>query len=243
MNKFIITLVIIWLAWKVIKSAIEELQQRMEDRMAGDKERREPAVDRTSRSRTVPRQAVPTSSRAPASRAPASRETEDWEIGQPMPGDEESELERWFQQALDRKRQMDDAAGRTPQQVRKRIPPEPRRRPRVERAQVVHPRRTSRRVEPRTERHREIRVEQKQVARPKEPAAAKPARESREALPEVPEPRRHKKTPKRRAREELGLAELVGASEWDMDDIRRGIIIAEILGPPKALGDIDSHVI
>jgi hypothetical protein len=29
----------------------------------------------------------------------------------------------------------------------------------------------------------------------------------------------------------------------NQSDIRRGIIIAEILGPPKGLGDITSHVI
>jgi hypothetical protein len=29
----------------------------------------------------------------------------------------------------------------------------------------------------------------------------------------------------------------------DLIDVRRGIVIAEILGPPKALGNIDSHVI
>jgi hypothetical protein len=29
----------------------------------------------------------------------------------------------------------------------------------------------------------------------------------------------------------------------NMNDVRKGIVIAEILGPPKGLGDIDSHVI
>lgn len=232
MNKFILTLFIVWILWKVFKSVIEEIQQRLERHMGG--EEKEMFSDVARRSRTLPRQPIS---------ADSSREPHTWELGQPIPGKEEDELEKWYREALERKRQL---SGARPQ-AGERMPREPARpqpaQPRQAQPGVLHPRPTQRRVEPRVERRHEARMERRRVAQPREHVAHEPARRRREEPALTPKPPEFKRAPKRETRRGRGLAELVGAGEWDMNDIRRGIIIAEILGRPKGLTDIDSHVI
>jgi hypothetical protein len=213
MNKFILTLFFLWIVWKALKSVIEEIQRRAEKMSSGQGGR--------------PDLPAPQAARRPAPRP--SPEPEEWELGEPIPGGEESELERWYREAMERKRKV----GRTVQPA-----PPPSARERM-RAQPARPRR----AEPRIARRREPVAEQVRVVPPREPVAPRPAPERWQAPPQPPEPRKFRQMRRREARGERTLAELVEWGEWDLDDVRRGIIIAEILGPAKALKDIDTHVI
>lgn len=84
--------------------------------------------------------------------------------------------------------------------------------------------------------------EPRRVARPPKPVAKKPA----EVL--KPPPEKAKKRRKRRERpRQVARAKPVTAipiiGKLGQADVRRGIVLAEVLGPPKALRDIDSHII
>ncbi len=194
--------------------------------------------DAARRSPTVPRRPVS---------AASSRQPNKWQPGQPVPGKQEDELEKWYREALERKRQLSEAAAPPPPPAGERMPLQPARprpaQPRPTQSRVLQPHPPQRRVEARVEHRRQVHVERRRVAHPREPVAHEPARRHREAPAATPKPHEFMRMPKRETRQRRGLAELVGAGEWDMNDIRRGIIIAELLGSPKALGDIDSHVI
>lgn len=156
----------------------------------------------------------------------------------PMPArpgvsQEEMDLERLLTEALDRKQQMEDDEG-IPLVITEQRTVEPAPPP------VERPRTVSRRIEPRVRQRREVRVEHRRVVKPRERAAV----ESVQKRSQPPETRARRERPRRRVvRERAHVVELAGIGTLGKGDIRRGIIMAEILGSPKALRDIDSHVI
>jgi len=248
-NKIIFTIIFFWILWKVLKSVLEEIQKRMEDQGLGGREglSEETPEKGQQQLRTRPSAARPT--------AP-TREPQEWSRGDPVPGEEESELEHWFREAMEHKQRMEDATLPSPPPGQ-RAPPEPARpqaaqpraaqpraaQPQPAQPQPARPRGPVRRVEPRIEHRREARVERQRVVHPSEPVVPRPAVEHREAPPAVPRPREGRRERARAPRRKRGGAELAGIGELDLHDVRRGIILAEILGPAKGLGDVDSHVI
>jgi hypothetical protein len=219
---------VIWVIWKVGKPILDKYLQDVQGQLKEQQKGTQPPVDVTH-SRTV------------TTRPATSGETESWELGQPAPGEEGGdELEQWFQEALERKRQIAGApsarqASPPPPPISVREPEcaEPFPPPRPARQQrEASPREAQRRVEPRVERH----WESQRVVVPREPAMAEPG------------PKRAKhpgqgKGARQRVRQGPAVARLAGIGRLDMHAIRKGIIIAEILGPPKALREIDSHII
>lgn len=243
MNKIIFTLIFFWVLWKVLKSVLEEIQKRMEDQGL-DRRKSFPAESpegETQQLRTRPPVPRP---------APPAREPQEWRSGDPVPGEEESELERWFRQAVEHKKRMKDAAApppsgrRTPSEPVRPQPAQPREtRPRAAQPRAAQPRAPVRRVEPRVEYRRETRAERQRVVHPVEPVVTRPPVEHREVSPAMPRPRKGRRERVQAPRRTRAGAGLAGIGELDLHDVRRGIILAEILGPAKGLGDIDSHVI
>ena len=233
MKSIVVTLFILWIFWKVAKSAIEEMQQRMQNQ-----------------SPDARRKAMPPREGAPPvplqSRTSASHEPDEWEIGEPVPGEEQSELESWFQEALEHKRTIEKADRGIPPEVTERIPPQPprprsrppRMEPRPAPPPMPKPQPAARHAEPRTEHRREVRVKRKRVVRRREPVAARPAQAQEPRRPA----RRRREIGQRRIQRPV-TPHLKTIGKLNMNDVRRGIILAEILGTPKALRDIDSHVI
>ena len=218
MNKLIITLFIIWIVWKVIRSVIEELQARMKQQMPQMPER--------------PAARPPVS---PASRAQTAGEPDEFEFDDAAFEEEDSDLERWFSEAMERKRQIDEVDDAIPLPVSERARPKPPR-------PTAQPEAVTRRSEPRVERRHEVRVAHRRVAQPREPVAVQPPPKRPERA--VAAAQRAEKPARRpRRRERHAIPELAGIGKLDKRDIRRGIILAELLGTPKALRDIDSHVI
>jgi len=229
MNKIIFTIFFFWIIWKVLKSILEEVQKRMEDEGSMKREdvTRETATQRYEQLQT-PRSAT----RA----AESAREPEEWHAGQPIPGQEESELERWFREAAEDKQEMEETAV-PPPRARERAPAAPpRRRP-------TQPRAPARRAEPRVVHPREKQVERRRVVHARGPAVPEPEPKRREAPPAAPGRRKQRERRECADGRKPAFAEMAGFGKLDLDDVRRGIILAEILGPPKGLGDIDSHVI
>jgi hypothetical protein len=234
MEKFIFTILFFWVLWKVMKRGIDELQSRMEDQAAEQKRR--------------------TASRPPAPpsqvRTPAQREQLRPDARRRRPDREETELERLLMEAMKRKDQLEeDDEEATPLVVSEDVSPElvqpepeefepPRR---VERPRVARPQTTSRRVEPRRERRRQVRMEQRRMAVPRQPATARTEPRRARMLPTKPATRQVRRAAQKTARRER--QELRGIGRLGKKQVRKGIIIAEILGSPKALRDTDSHVI
>lgn len=230
MNKLIFFFVI-WVIWKVGKPILDKYLQDVQGQLKEQQKRTQPPGDVT------PSQTITT-------RPATSGETESWELGQPVPGEEGGDdLEHWFQEALERKRQIGSAPATReapppspiPVQERERAEPFPPPRP-ARQQREAYPREAQRQAEPRVKRRREVRVEKKRVVVPREPAMTEPA-SKRAKRPG------QKKVARRRVRQEPAAERLAGIGRLDMHDVRKGIIIAEILGAPKALREIDSHTI
>jgi hypothetical protein len=232
-NKFILFLFFIWIIWKALQSVIEEIRARMEKEARKQPEllKRPPDVAPRRREDAPHGQPLP----SPDLREPALRQ-----MGRPAPARLEDELQRLFREGLKRKRQMAPPAHKLPPtnepSYAERARPnlgEPRR---EEKITVL------RRQEPPIERPRATRVEQRQVALPQEPPPA-PAAKQWSPPPEIAKRRRERETAERDVREKPPIPDLVDLVAWDLNEIRRGFVIGEILGPPKALRDVDSHVI
>ncbi len=222
--KSVITIIIIfWVLWKILKRAIDEMQARMQDQMSRQK-------------KPVPRPMVSTQRQTPARREPAGPKP-----ARPGVSQEEMDLERLLTEALRRKQQMEGDEGIPLVITEERtVEPAP---PPAERPQVVRQRTVSRRVEPHVRQQREVRVERRRVAMPREPAAVEPVQWQ---VPAAAAPRQRRgEEPRRRrtAREKSPVVEPVGIVRLGKRSVLRGVIMAEILGPPKSLRDIDSHVI
>jgi len=169
------------------------------------------------------RQPAPPVGASPRRETPQSAEpfpgvqSEGWEGGETESGGELSEIERLFGEALELKRRVGGAAQQQQPQAQ---------RPQKAYPRVAQQRTTSRRV-----------------ARPREPAVAEEVRDR--AKPAQARPKRRKPAaPRRRAARE-GAVRTAPAiiGKLCKNDIRRSIVMAELLGPPKALRDIDAHVI
>jgi len=231
MEKLIFTFIFFWVIWKVLKRGIDELQSRM-DEQKKQQEKQAP-------------QRRPASA---AARRPVRREPARLESGPRMPAKEGAELERLLMEAMKRKDQLDDADEAIPLIMTEEKPPEPvhprATQPRAQQPRVIYRETTvTRRVEPQTDHRREVRVERRRgVAVPREPAASAPEQQLMRISP--PLARRGVERPRRRmARGRTSAIELAGIGRLGKRSIRKGIIMAEILGAPKALRDIDSHVI
>ncbi|GAB4332796.1 MAG: hypothetical protein Kow0099_04570 [Candidatus Abyssubacteria bacterium] len=200
----IITLIVLWVAWKILQSVIEEVQTRAERRK----------LEEAQAQRAAARTRLPTRS------APPSREPEARQAGPPETVMEA--MERLYRDALERKRQLERTTAPHP------APPIP---------ELPHTE-TGRRAEPPPwppappPRRKTVRVEQRRVVRPQRPAAPQkpPAQitnpyERQHAV--------HAKTPQPFGETLIGR---LGPNE-----LRKGILLAEILGPPKALRASDSY--
>ena len=234
MNKIVFTLIFFWVLWKVLKSVLEEIRKRMENQGPVERESisEEAAQQRQEQLRAS----------QPESHQPVPMpEPQEWRQGEPIPGEEEIELERWFREALEHKQQAEDTAVAAPP-ARDRVPSEPAR-PQAAQPRVARPRAPAPRVEPPAEHRRETRVERRRVVAPRGPAVPEPEAKRREAPPAAGGRRKRQERLERGAGRKPAFAELAGIADLDLHDIRRGIILAEILGPPKGLSDVDSHVI
>ena len=160
-------------------------------------------------------------------------------------GDALGDMERLFSEAMERKRGLEQAPNRGRPQVARPRPVQQRPEPEPEADPWIPPPTPEPEADPwipsRPEPKRKVRVEQTQVARSRRREVAKPAAEH----PKPPAPARTGKRRKQRRRiaqrKCAGTIPILG--KLDLNDVRRGIVIAEILGPPKGLGNIDSHVI
>ncbi len=224
MNKLIITLLFLWIGWKVLQSIFEELQTRMEDRGSDKPEGEDFELESPPARRQAPTVSRPRQTR----RAEVDRES-----GFPRSGQKESDLERWYREAQARRRQL-GGMGEKEQQPREPVP---------QRAPSPPPQPVLRRAEPRARTQWEREVERVTVRRPREPRVeAERARRARAVPPPVPsrKPQRARKRAAAKTSETLWLRSI---GRLDKQGIRRGIIMAEILGPPKALRDIDSRLV
>ncbi|RJP68225.1 MAG: hypothetical protein C4532_13180 [Candidatus Abyssobacteria bacterium SURF_17] len=221
--KFLVTLFIIWVLWRVLRSVIDDLQRRMEEQQRENEKR---TASGTSR-RSVPQ--------------PAQRQTMRPAGGGPdaeKPGQGETDLERWYREALERKRRL---AGTT----RPRGEPAAVERTQVKRPSEIRVERPERiaRVEPQVRRRREELPARPAVISPRERKAPEPEKERPYAHAATTRPKRFREAPKTGISQKPALADFLAGGTWQLDDVRRGIVFAEILGPPKAFGDIEAHVV
>ena len=220
----VLTFFMFWVGWQLFKPVMEGLSKRMEE--LAKSQQRGPttfAEGRPHRHESPREQALPggqtTFAQGKPHRHEAPPEPRSWELGQPQPGDEESDLERLFGEAMERKRRLGTTEATRPQSREHPAPARPR---------AAQPKTRPQRVEP------------ARVARPRGPAPSRPARKPSKPRRAAPRRRESVEARRRTARKQPALA---GLCELDKNDIRRGIIMAEILGSPKALRDIDSHII
>lgn len=229
MNKLIITLLFLWIGWKVLQSIFEELQTRMEDRGSDKPEGEDFELESPPARRQAPTVSRPRQTR----RAEVDRES-----GLPPSGQKESDLERWYREAQARRRQL-GGMGEKEQHPRETV----RREPGRQRAPSPPPQPVLRRAEPRARTQWEREVERVTVRRPRESRVeAERVRRERAVPPPVPS-RKSRKARKRAAAKTSETLWLRSIGRLDKQGIRRGIIMAEILGPPKALRDIDSRLV
>ena len=225
-----------WVGWQLFKPVMEGLSKRMEDMARSQQEKPTTfAQGRPHRGESPQEQALPgrptTFAQGRPHRHEAPPEPKSWELGQAQPGGEETDLERLFGEAMERKRRMGTTEAARPQSREYPVPA----RPRAAQPRAAQPRTRPQRVPPRAEPAR--------TARPRKPVSSRPAR--RPSKPRRAAPRRRESVEARRraAGERPARPALACLGEMDKNDIRRGIIMAEILGPPKALRDINPHVI
>jgi len=245
MEKLIIFFVI-WMIWRFARSAIEKSRQQNQP----------PPTERPS-----PRPAQVQQSRLQAPTEAIGR-TERAEVDRPTAKGVFGDMERLFQEAMEQKRRAEEGhQGQRPRPGQPRtarprvmqpqpepeswIPRQPAPEPEswVPRQEDPEPESwVPRQPSPEPESWVPRQPEPRRVARPAKPPAKKPA----EAL--KPPPEKAKKRRKRRERpRQVARAKPVTAipiiGKLSQADVRRGIVLAEVLGPPKALRDIDSHII
>jgi len=233
MAKIIVILALIWLGWMVFKSVLEEIQGRMEDRRA-EEEGEAPAQDVPSRSKASLPAATISSPRGSRTRQP----------NQESLGIEKNELERLLNEARERKRELErePASKSASSTVRLasagKVPPKS---PEFRHASPEF-RPVSMGVETFEEHRHKSEVIQKPIAQVRKQFTPAPPIPRREAPPSA--------TMRRKGKEGAGhevtasaAKRFAGVSGLDLDDVRSGIIVAEILGPPKGLGGIDSRAI
>ena len=223
----VLTFFMFWVGWQLFKPVMEGLSKRMEDLARPQQGRPTTFAQGRPHGHESPReQALPgrptTFAQGRPHRHEAPPEPRIWELGQPLPGDEESDLERLFGEAMERKRRLGTTEAARPQSREYPVPARPR---------AAQPRTKPQRVEP------------ARVTRPRGPAPSRPARKPSKPRRAAPRRRESVEARRRAAGERPARPALAGLCKLDKNDIRRGIIMAEILGPPKALRDIDSHVI
>ncbi|MBI5115005.1 hypothetical protein HZA56_00865 [Candidatus Poribacteria bacterium] len=235
MNKFILSLFFIWIIWKVLQSVSEEIRARMEKEARKQPEllKRSPNVA-PRRGENAPRE-QPLPPPSPDLREPALRQT-----GRPAPARPEDELQRLLLEGLKRKRQMAPPTHRPAPTKEAAYTERPM--PKLEEEGREEKITVLQRREPPIEHRRPARVEQRRVARPQEPPPA-PATRQWASPSETPKRRRVRETVERGVREKPPVLDLMDFVEWDLNEIRRGFVIGEILGPPMALRDADSHLI
>jgi hypothetical protein len=229
MNKFIITLVIFWVIYKAVQQGLAELRRRMEE-MTGEKRMQPPlAPTRTVTHRVTTRQPVSSSAHRPGATT-----TDESAIPRT-----ESELEHWFREALERKQALEHA-DETVELFRVETPPPPATQPSAMQPSTPRPQPARRQPRQRQAEPRVVVHEQRRRAeRPREPMAVTPPMERSQAR--ALEPTRARRRRVRERSDAAGPPHFLAG--LDQRDIRKGIVLAEILGTPKGLRDIDTHVI
>ncbi len=214
----------------MLQSVVEEIRARAEREAAKEASRLKRGPDVVAGQKRDLPQEQPTPRPHAERHEPIPRQ-----MRHPAPAGPEDELQRLFREGLKRRRQM-GAPARRPQPPKQPAYTE-RAQPRREERPTVLPR-----PEPRIERPYAVPEEQRPVFRMPEPPPF-PAARRMEPLPELPKRRKTRETVEREVREKPPMPELLSLGRWDLNELRKNIIVAEILGPPKALRDIDSHVI
>lgn len=160
---------------------------------------------------------------------------------QPSSLESQSDLERLFTEAMERKMGIEQA----PDQTRRGVvqPTAPQQRIAQPRPEAESDPWIPAQPESGREVRREVRVERERVGRPSRREAARQAVEKAKPRP-AREGTRKRREPPRRAARVAPSAQIPLLGRLNKNDVRRGIIIAEILGVPKGLrDDIESHVI
>ncbi len=250
MKTWITIFFIIWVIRKVMTAAKEQKLRNMQDQPPPGQSVQEPfASGRPHRhgtpgSSAQPQEGTPFATGRPHEGHAASAQSQ--RPGErPEPVKALSDLERLFTEAMERKMGIKQSPGQArrqtarpnvaqqrPQQQRpQRQRPEPEADSWIPAQPASHP-------QPR----REVKSERKRVARPREREAVAPAAKAAKQRPTRAGTRKRREQP-RRAAQAKPSKQIPLIGRLDKCDIRRGIILAEILGPPKGLGDIESHVI
>ena len=264
MDNLIPIIFICWIIFKAIKSAIDKAQRSSQQQAPpqqqvppqqrgqvpfaqGRPHGHEPPPGPASLKRQTPfAQGQPHRHEPPREQVPLpSRQSPGYKGEQSTsPGDALSDMERLFSEAMERKRGLEQAPNRGRPQVARPRPVQQRPEPEPELEEWI-PDALEPEADPwipsRPEPRRKVRGEQEQVARSRRREGAEPAAKS--SPPSAPtRPGKRRKQRRRIAQRKCaGTIPILG--RFDLNDVRRGIVIAEILGPPKGLGNIDSHVI
>ena len=266
MDNLIPIIFICWIIWKAVKSAIQKAQQGSQQQAPPQQRRQAPPQQRgqspfaqgrphghepppapaSLRQQAPFAQGRPHGHEPPRRQAPLpSRQSPGYKGEQPTSlGGALSDMERLFSEAMERKRGLEQAPAQGRPQVARPRPVQQRPKPEPEREEWIPAAPEAEAdpwIPPQPEPRRKVRVEREQVVRSRRREVAEPAAKS--SPPPAPaRPRKRRKQRRQIAqRKPAGTIPILG--KLDMNDVRRGIVIAEILGPPKGLGDIESHVI
>ncbi len=244
LDRTVLTFFVIWIGWQLIKSVLESLQDRAREQLNPQQGRKSTfAQGRDHRHEAPGPQPLPGGRSTFATGRPhrhqAQRPPGGGERSSPL--ESLSDLERLFTEAMERKIGMEQS----PAQARRRAvqPTAPQQRIAQPRPEAESDPWIPAQPEPRREVRREVRVERERVARPSRREAARQAVEKAKARPARAGTRKRREPPRRAARV-APSAQIPLLGRLNKNDVRRGIIIAEILGSPKGLrDDIESHVI
>lgn len=242
MKTLIAIFIIIWVIRKMIGAAKEQQLGNRRNRPPPGQGGQSPfATGQPHRHEPLGAQ-LPSGGRATfATGRPHRHQVQRMQGEQPSPPESLSDLERLFTEAMEQKMGMEQS----PAQARRGVvqPTAPQQRIAQPRPEVESDPWIPAQPEPRREVRREVRVERESVARPSRREAARQAVEKAKPRP-VRAGTRKRREPPRRAARVAPSAQIPLLGRLNKNDVRRGIIIAEILGVPKGLRDnIESHVI
>jgi len=233
----LIVLFVLWNVFRAIKSAADKSKQ------TSYRQPRPPQRDQAQfPQRQMQRHEMP-------SRGPSTVSRRQPQVSRreqpPSTDDTMSDMERLFAEAMERKRGIEHRPdrgrprGATPRPVQRLPEPEPELDDWIPAAPESE---TDPWIPARPEPQRKIRSGQVHVARPRRREVAEPAAEAPTPPPAHAERQKRARAGRHVARREpADTIPIIGS--LSIDDVRRGVIIAEVLGPPKGLGDIESHVI
>lgn len=229
--KIWLLLFFLWIVWKVMGSVFDEIQRRKNNQQT------KRTIDETKRREIDTAEQLSSSSRVHPTVRPAAREMHQFSARSAEPV--ETELERLLREAMEQKRQQKSHAARPSSAASASRPPSPPARTRTHAEpppfEVVPPRPVQTHPD-----RRHYQAQQKHVVhRPRHvlPHAAVPTRTPPDAAKRAGK-RQAQETPTRAA---CAVHPFLG--RLDKNQIRRAVVLAEVLGVPKGLRDIESHTV